>query len=436
MNTQQLKQQLQQRYDYIGETRQREMARLVFEIAKREKLGVSVVVEDLPQPPERFDVIKTYLINRRFPQSLARGVKIRESFAEVAIDPQHRVDLKKPLNVTPKAFFIEKAVAQSELAQRVQKLYPDVPVTLIDSYREFNHKTKEQMDVYNRRDERFFLIEEKFDFYKSCPCSSDSVHCGYHIVNLGQGCLFECTYCYLQEFLQKPGIMIPANLEDFFTKYTQYEQDVRIGSGEATDSLIFDHITGYGARIVDFFRQYPKTQFEFKTKSDNIDGLLSVKGASNVVISWSVNPSNIISAMEYYTATLDQRLAAAKKCVDHGYSVAFHFDPIIHHEGWQVNYQGVVDQIFDTIPEQAIAWISLGTLRMLPSLKKVIENRFPKNPILNGEMLTGYDGKLRYAQPIRNDIYQHMTQCVRNRSTDTKFYLCMEDKEMCGSVQS
>ena len=55
---------------------------------------------------------------------------------------------------------------------------------------------------------------------------------------------------------------------------------------------------------------------------------------------------------------------------------AFHFDPMIQYPGWQGGYKKLVDTIFERIPKDKIAWLSLGTLRMTPKLKKIIEKSF------------------------------------------------------------
>ena len=279
--------------------------------------------------------------------------------------------------------------------------------------------------------DHFFLIEEKYDFYKKCPCSPKSVSCGYHVVNLGSGCPFECTYCYLQSYLNSPGIVLPANIEDLFSSFRNYKQNIRIGSGEYTDSLAFDHLTHYSPKIVEFFSKYPESTFEFKTKSTNIDLLLSVKSAGNIVVSWSVSPEKISKEVEHLTARMHQRIKAACACVKAGYKVGFHFDPVIHYDGWQQDYYVLVNQIFDSVKEEDIAWMSLGTLRMTPKLKKTVENRFPQNTILDEELVLGYDDKIRYHQAVRNDIYTQMNSWIKKRSKNINIYLCMEEKSMC-----
>ncbi len=419
------------KYPRLSKNKHQEITRLLYEIAKREHLHYTEILNEFTKPTPRFIDIKDYLVKRRFPNATKNQKQVSPLLPSLTIDPQLKVNTSRPPSRHPQKFYVEENVLSSELVERVRDLYPRVPMETITAYR--NHTKAQSFGIkdYNQRLNAYYLIQEKYDFYKRCPCSNNSIFCGYHIVNLGSGCAYECAYCVLQDYINSPGIVLPANLEDFFNAFQNYQQNIRVGSGEWTDSLLFDHVTGYSPRIVEFFRKHPKSQFEFKTKSANIDLLLTVAGADNVVISWSMNPSKVTETIEHFTASTHQRLIAAQRCAEHGYRVAFHFDPIIHYQGWKNDYEELVNLTFDLVPEEQIAWMSIGTLRLTPRLKKIIENRFPETSILDEEMLPGHDGKLRYSNEARNQIYQNMTQWIRKRSQTVKFYLCMEDKEMC-----
>ncbi|MBM4054947.1 MAG: hypothetical protein FJ264_09840 [Planctomycetes bacterium] len=430
-----LKAVVSKKYYYLGKNKQQEIARLIFEIAKREKIGFSDVLEQIPSPPHRFSFIKNYLLERRYPSFQQKGLKISQAFCDVDVNPAFKVDLtRKPL-ITPKQFFVEESVLSAETVQRIRDKFPDSVFTTIKSYRE-HVKTREFTIVdYNKRLESFYLIREKFDFYKYCPCSNDSSSCGYFVMNLGSGCPYECAYCFLQNYVNSPGIMLPVNIEDFFDVFRNLKKDMRLGSGEFTDSLAFDHIMEYSPKIVNFFRHYPKSTFEFKTKSNNVQLLTSLTGAKNVIISWSLNPQKLIDAAEFFTASLDERLEAAQKCIAAGFRVAFHFDPIVYYDGWEADYELLVNAAFDKIEAENIAWLSLGTLRVSPQLKKIIENRFPETTLLDEEFLTGFDGKLRYPAEVRSFIYNSMTSWIRKKSKNVPVYLCMEDKKMHHNTQ-
>ena len=399
---------------------------MLYEIAKRERTSPEVVLKGLPEDAKTFAAVKQWLVHRRFPELTSHGILIRESFPAVDIAAENRMDVGHWPEISPKTVYVERAAQGSVLAQRLADLFPAACFEAIESYRQFAAGKIFTTKDYNRRLETFFVVQETFDFFKPCPCTPAARSCGYHNVNLGFGCPFECSYCFLQNYTNAPGIVLPANLDDFFQAFAGYRQDVRVGSGETTDSLALDLLTGFSPEIVEFFRRRPQSLFEFKTKSDNIANLLSVKAASNIVVAWSVNPQRIIDQEEFFTASLEERLRAASRCAAAGYSTAFHFDPIVAYAGWERDYEEVVERLFAVVPEESVRWISLGTLRMTPEQKKMIENRFPENTILDAELLTCPDGKVRYHESVRCGIYRKMVQFLRRHTRRGIVYLCME----------
>ena len=168
---------------------------------------------------------------------------------------------------------------------------------------------------------------------------------------------------------------------------------------------------------------------ELKTKSNNIKNILKLKHNRKTVISWSLNPQQLIDSDEWYTNNLRQRLEAARQCRDAGYLIGFHFDPIIYSDNWESLYRELIDILFKKINHNNIAWISLGTFRFSPKLKTIIEQRFPESKILNQELLLDFDKKLRYSKKQRIQIYEKMLSWIRDYSSSVLVYLCMEAKE-------
>ena len=140
------------------------------------------------------------------------------------------------------------------------------------------------------------------------------------IVDLIYNCNYDCTYCYLQSYVNAPYLTVYANVEQLFDELgtflrTHPQQLVRIGSGEFSDSLSLDPLTGFSRLLVPFLRQFPNVLFEFKTKSDLVDGLLDLDPAGKVMVSWSINPEPVVQREEHKTASLAARLQAAQRCV-------------------------------------------------------------------------------------------------------------------------
>jgi len=278
------------------------------------------------------------------------------------------------------------------------------------------------------------FVEQKGKFVKHCPCTPEAVSCGYYNLNMHTGCPYECTYCILQTYLESKKPVFFTNLGDMRKELVHMaatQRFLRIGTGELSDSLALDHRSGYSHKILDIFRAFPQVIFEFKTKSANIDSLLSYPQVlPNVVISWSLNPQAIITNEEHHAPTLKERLQAMSRVWEQGYRVGIHFDPLIYIKDWKNHYNELIAAIAQTIPPQALAWWSIGALRFPYSLREHIF-KFKDSRLFEGELIKGYDNKYRYYKPLRVEMFAHVIGQIHNRlSTLVPLYFCMEDEEV------
>lgn len=401
----------------FGINKAREMERLVYEITRRDGRAPQL------DPKWNFDKTKKYLLALRYPKTY------KTTPAAAYYLPKLNVGTHTDLcaaEFKPKYIYIDAAAENSVPALNAKRLFPGAEIL----------KQFTRGNEYSKRTETLYISQEKYDFIKPCPCTPGARCCGYNLLNLGFGCAFECEYCFLQEYQNLNAVMLPANIDDFLTKINGTNltkgpfDTLRIGSGEFTDSLIFDHISEYSKHIVPFFAARPGLTFEFKTKSVNIDNLLAMPAAKNVVVAWSVNAEEIIRLYEHHTPPLTARLAAARQITAHGYSTAFHFDPVILHKNWQKNYASVVEQIASAVPSDAVKWLSVGTLRFNRELKKHHEARFPHSHMLDEEFLLGYDNKLRYSDAARAEVYAFLIPLLRQTFPAAHVYTCMENAKI------
>ena len=125
-----------------------------------------------------------------------------------------------------------------------------------------------------------------------------------------------------------------------------------------------------------------------------------------------------------------QEKLAAKKLVEDGYSVGFHFDPLIYYEGWKEGYFQIIDFLAKNIKQEKIVWISIGTLRYVPKLKKIAEERFPKMDLFCSEFAPTADGKMKYIRPIREMLCSYVSQLLQQKFPKVPRYLCMEQRSV------
>jgi spore photoproduct lyase len=206
------------------------------------------------------------------------------------------------------------------------------------------------------------------------------------------------------------------------------DRAVRVGTGEVGDSLLLDPLFELSADYVDALSDLENVYLEMKTKTDFVDHLLALPRHGNAVLGFSLNPPEIAEDEEPYAAPVEGRLAAAHRAVSAGYNIAFHFDPIIHVEGYEDLYAAVIERLGEFPPDR-IAWISMGTVRFTRSLRE----RMKPRPYLFDELVPGRDGKHRYLQVVRSEIYRTILGLIEAR-TDAPVYMCMESAEVWRNV--
>jgi len=342
----------------------------------------------------------------------------------------------------PDILFLEEGVSDYPLAQEVLSRLPGVPR---QTFRDISLLTEQmkssQYDVFGEGKKRLVLSHFKGSFLKKCPgISPGMVCCNYYVVNLSKNCVYDCSYCFLQDFLgnnpmQVAYVNVENLLEELEEVFTQYpDRNFRVGTGELTDSLALDSIIPYTAYLLPFFNRQSNAVLELKTKSDQIENLLNHPDPRNIIVSWSLNPQAIIDQEEKGTPGLIQRLESARACLEKGYRIGFHFDPIILIPGWEEAYQQLVNIVCDTLPIDQVEWVSLGSFRYRPSLKSIIKNRHPETRLFTSEHLPSKDGKFRYLRPLRNQAYETIRGYLMSRSQKLNIYLCMETREICEGV--
>jgi spore photoproduct lyase len=329
------------------------------------------------------------------------------------------------LKYEPEIIFIEKKVRDSFIANNILRHWNQVPVEMINGPEEISQ------DLTGIK--ALALLYRKGKFIKPCPGTPQHLCCNYLILNIGYNCPLACSYCYLPAYLNIPRnlMVIFANLEDLktelnFLRVKRSFPILRIGTGEFTDSLVFDHISGFSKELIPIFAQQEGALLELKTKTAQIGHLMELEPRDRVVISWSLNPDRIIAHEESRTASLEQRLTTAQRCQTQGYWIGLHFDPLIYYENWERDYEELIKLTFSRLDPTRILWISLGGLRFIPSLVPQIKQRFPQSKIIYGELFPGRDGKLRYLQKIRVELYSKLAAFIKDFAPQAFIYLCME----------
>lgn len=269
-----------------------------------------------------------------------------------------------------------------------------------------------------------------------CPVASEKTRCcNLNTLDAVQQCGFDCSYCSIQSFYHGNQVRFVRDLAAHL-KGLELDSDrpMHIGTGQSSDSLMWGNRFGLLDNLSRFATTHPNVVLEMKSKSSRIDYFLENPPPFNMVFTWSLNTPEVIAAEEKGTASLDLRLASARKLADRGIPVGFHFHPMVWYRGWEKAYLAVVERLADQFSPDEVVMVSMGTLTFIKPVIKRIRERMARTSILQMPM-EECAGKLSYPFEIKKELFSTLYQGFPDSwKNSVFFYMCMEDIDLWAPV--
>jgi len=271
--------------------------------------------------------------------------------------------------------------------------------------------------------------------FGACPVASEDTRCcNLLTLDAAEGCGFDCTYCSIRYFYNPKAVEIDKN---FARKLESLELDphrtYHIGTGQASDSLMWGNKWGLLDSLLDFAECHPNVILELKTKSDNVNHIISRKIPANVISTWSLNTDTIIDNEEHFTASLSRRLAAATEVSEKGGLIGFHIHPMLHYDRWQEEYGALFTQIQEHFVPKDVVLVSLGTLTFTKRVIRGIRGRKMQSKVLQMPLVKAAS-KYSYPLDIKKEMFRFAYEAFSEWHKHVFFYLCMEDIVLWPSV--
>jgi len=277
-----------------------------------------------------------------------------------------------------------------------------------------------------------FKVAEKQGFGLGlCPVASEKTRCcNLLTLDAVESCGFDCSYCSIQSFYNQNTITFDSGFKDKLLKLQlDSNKTYHIGTGQASDSLMFGNREGILDALFEFAFANPNVILEFKTKSDNIKYFLENPLPNNILLTWSLNTPTIIENEEHLTASLEKRINAARKVADKGVKVGFHFHPIVEYENYLDEYREVYEQLLAKFQASEVALVSFGTLTFIKPVIKQLRNREFRTKITQIPHEDA-SGKTSYPDSTKEEMFKHAYESFAPWHKDVFFYLCMEEHQM------
>jgi spore photoproduct lyase len=265
-----------------------------------------------------------------------------------------------------------------------------------------------------------------------CPVASQRTRCcNLLTLDAVENCGFDCSYCSIQSFYHGDEVRFDSQFPEKLARLQIDPQRIyHIGTGQSSDSLMWGNQGGILDGLLEFARKHPNVILELKTKSKNIQHLLKSDLPNNILCTWSLNTPTLITHEEHLTASLDERLNAARRLADRGVLVGFHLHPMIHYDAWREDYSQLFERMICDFSPEEVVLVSLGTLTYIkPVIKKLRARKGFQSKILQMPWVES-DGKLSYPKEIKKEMFSFAYQALQSWHKQVFFYLCMENHDL------
>lgn len=377
----------------------------------------------------------------------------------------------------PKVFIDKRVYEDRRSVERLNRMMPSIEC---DSVRDFSHDELEQ--IYNeegweamrhgqkRQGEHEFqgdpvmvfgvfnwgfdpaldkapagsmtraILGDERTFYNSQDSVRTRIEHGLvcqsvHDFHTMTGCVHRCDYC------RRGGIsVVMLNLEEWIERlhrFIEHDKCQRLFKYELwSDIHPLEPEYGASEMLVDYFAKQPGRYLMLFSKSANIDHLLDLDHRGKTVMCWTLSPHTVSRVVEKGTATMEERIEAAGKCAEAGYTVRFKFKPIVPLKGWRQECTQMIEHIFASLEPEHI------NMRLLSMMDAAEFKRIFDPAIFDPDCIRAMEesaDQMRSSQDLsvgpfphetRREIYRYILDEVARVSGKTSVSICAESERM------
>ncbi len=280
--------------------------------------------------------------------------------------------------------YIEEKIAHHPATQRITESLRPAQIVYIQHYKEVLNQTNSHW-LFNKEYQKIILAKRENEFYYKGSYLTPTFGFKHFYYNtLAINCLFHCEYCYLQGMYNTPHLVLFLNNQDFIQSTQQLihqsKEKIYLALSYDTDLVALERYYPYCKEWMWFANNEPRLTIEIRTKSHQIDDIISLTPADNIILSFTLSPEEIQKKYEPFTTKLEQRINALKKAIDKGFRVMICVDPLIYSAEFQTIYSKFLNDVFREIAPKRLYAASIGVFRMNKNFfKRIKKNGNPSD---------------------------------------------------------
>ena len=322
------------------------------------------------------------------------------------------------------AVYIEQAIAEHELVQRIISRVSGTPIITIERYGEVFNRAGQNFRIQKRAPALVLAKKHGGTVLPSPEGYGFEQGRGFYFSHM-LNCLYDCRYCFLQGMYRSAHYVLFVNYEDFMAGIDaialNHEEGTVFYSGYDCDSLAMEPISAFCESFIPFFANRPKSILEIRTKSTQVRQLLDFQPIDNCVVAMSFTPEAASKRWEHKVAALSKRLQSMKKLQLAGWKIAVRFEPVIGGADVESEYDRLFSQTFSALSADELHSVSLGEFRLPVQFHKNLVKLYPDEDLLarqtvqRGGMLSLAAGGEALLESLEDRLFSYVDRSLYYR---------------------
>ena len=275
--------------------------------------------------------------------------------------------------------------------------------------------------------------------YTACggPIRSRELICRRtHEFHTIDGCLHQCLYCSSGA---NQYVTLAMNLEEFvekrldkIVKSNPWQKVFRYQT-QVSDALCFEPEYGASEVFADYFAGLHDRYLLLHTSSANVDHLLDLEHQGHTIVLWSLTSETVSKEIEARSGTTEERIEAARKCQNAGYTVRFKFKPIVPVKNWRDECADMIEKLFaatdpDVLSMCVLMWMTAEEFDRLfdPSM---FDPQYVKAMHDSADAMR-HRACGPFPDEVRIEIYSFFIDEIRKHNSSVPVSLSTETKEL------
>ena len=250
------------------------------------------------------------------------------------------------------------------------------------------------------------------------------------------GCLHRCVYC---SAAANQVVTLGMNLEEFVEKALDKIvrdnpwQKVFRYQTQVSDALAFEPEYGACQVFGDYFASLDDRYLLLHTSSANTDHLLDMGRQDSIIVLWSLTSETVSREIEARSGTTQERIEAARRCHEAGYTVRFKFKPIVPVKDWRRECSGMIEHMLDVTRPDVLSLCALMWMNAEEFDQLFDPEMFDPDYV---KALHDSADEMRdravapFPDHVRTEIYNFFIDEIRKRHASVPVSLSTETKEL------